>query len=140
MDRAYVLWLDAYGGTRLTWYSFATGGVLAAFSAALDACVQPIPSQATVGTVQVSSAAPGTNPYPNVYDSAVLTFYTALGSVGVVCPGFTEALYLGDNQTVDPAQPLVIALVNAAIALPLVDGAGNPVIGFLGGLRQKKGY
>lgn len=141
MDRAYVLWADAYGGTRLVWYSYTTGGVLLPFSTALDNCVNPVPTQVVAATVQVPSGVPSTDPYAAVSDSAVLQFVTAVGSlVGVVAPGFKESLYLGDNQTVDPAQPLVIALVNAAIALPIVDGAGNPVIAYVGGLRQKRGY
>jgi anaerobic C4-dicarboxylate transporter len=76
-----------------------------------------------------------------VADSAVLSFVTALGTiVGVVIPAFKEALYLADNQTVDPAQPLVIAVIAAAIALPVVDGSGNAAIAYIGGLRQKRGY
>lgn len=141
MDRAYVVWVDANGNTRLTWYTFQTGGSLAPFSTALDTCVNPTPSQVVAATIQVSLAPPGTSPYVAVTDSAVLTFITAVGSqVGIVCPGFKEALYLADNQTVDPAQPDVIALVAATLALPVVDSAGNPVIAYIGGIRQKRGY
>lgn len=141
MDRAYVVWADAFGGTRLVWYSYSTGGSLVPFSTALDLCVNPIPSQVVAATIQISGGTPSTNPYASVADSAVLQFVTSTGSlVGVVAPGFKEALYLGDNQTVDIAQPLVISLVNASLALPLVDGAGNPVIAYVGGLRQKRGY
>lgn len=141
MDRAYVDWLDAYSHTRLTWYSYTTGGVLAPFATAIDNVCNPTPASVVAASVQVPGGTPSTNPYPGVMDSAVLSFSTALGTiVGVICPGFKEALYLADNQTVDPAQPLVIALVAAAIALPLVDGAGNAVTTFIGGLRQKRGY
>jgi hypothetical protein len=141
VDRAYVKWVDAYGAERLTWYSYMTGGVLTAFSLAIEACCNPVPAQVVAGLVQVSPATPTTDPYPNVIDSAVLTFATGLGSlVGVICPGFLEALYLADNQTVDIAQPLVIALVNACLSLPLVDSAGNVVLSYVSGLRQKRGY
>ena len=141
MDRAYVNWVDAYGATRLTWYTYGAGGSLPSFSLALEACAQPVPVQVVAGAVQVGTSTPGTSPYANVADSAVLSFTTSTGSmVGLVVPGFTEALYLADNQTVDPAQPLVIALVAAALALPLVDSAANPIIAYVGGLRQKRGY
>lgn len=141
MDRAYVDWLDAYGGQRLTWYTYQTGGTLAPFATALDNVCNPIPGIVVAATIQVPGGTPSTNPYPLVSDSAVLTFQTGTGSrVGVVCPGFKESLYLADNQTVDPAQPLVIALVAAAIALPLVDSANQPVLTFIGGLRQRRGY
>lgn len=141
MDRAYVNWTDAVGGTRLTWYSFSTGATLPPFGTAVDNCSNAVPSQTVAGTVQVSSATPSTNPFLNVADSAVLSFVTALGTiVGVVIPAFKEALYLADNQTVDPAQPLVIAVIAAAIALPVVDGSGNAAIAYIGGLRQKRGY
>lgn len=141
MDRAYVDWLDAAGHSRLTWYSYTTGGLLAPFAAALDNVCNPTPGTVVAATVQVPGGAPSSNPYLNVMDSAVLSFSTAMGSlVGVICPGFKESLYMADNQTVDPAQPLVIALVAAALALPLVDGAGNPVVTYIGGIRQKRGY
>ena len=141
MDRAYVIWADVFGATRLTWYTYATGATLPPFAIALAACAQPQPIQVVAGAVQTGTVAPGSSPYANVADSAVLTFATALGNtVGLVIPGFTEALYLADNQTVDPAQPLVIALVAAVLALPLVDSAANPVIAYVGGLRQKRGY
>jgi hypothetical protein len=141
MDRAYVLWLDTNGATRLTWYSYQTLGALTPFSNALDNVCNPVPTQVVVGTVQMPSLVPSANPYLSVNDSALLQFGTAVGSlVGVVAPGFREALYLADNQTVDPAQPLVIALVAAALAVPLVDSAGNAIISFVGGLRQRRGY
>ena len=141
MDRAYVSWVDTTGATRLTWYSYVSGGVLAPFAAALDACANPVPATVVAATVQVPGGAPSADPYLSVMDSAVLSFGTATGSiVGVIVPGFREALYLADNQTVDQAQPLVIALVAAALTLPLVDTAGNPVVAYLGGLRQKRGY
>ena len=141
MDRAYVVWVDANGATRLVWYSYQSGGSLSSFSLALEAVCQPAPTQVVAGNVQVGTGTPGTSPYVSVADSAVLSFVTSTGSiVGVLCPGFSEALYLGDNQTVDPAQPLVIALINAATALPIVDSAGNPVLSYVGGLRQKRGY
>jgi hypothetical protein len=89
----------------------------------------------------VPSLAPSANPYLSVNDAALLSFTTAVGSlVGVLAPGFKEALYLADNQTVDPAQPLVITLVATALAVPLVDSAGNPVTAYVGGIRQKRGY
>jgi hypothetical protein len=141
VDRAYVNWADAYGGTRLTWYSYTTGGILTPFATALDATANPVPTQVVAATIQTPSGTPSTNPYPLVTDSAVLSFVTAVGSlVGVIVPGFQEALYLADNQTVDPAQPLVIALVAATLALPIVDSSGNAVVAFVGGLRQKRGY
>lgn len=141
MDRAYVYWSDAFGGTRLVWYSYTTGGVLTPFGNAVDNCSNAIPAQTVAGTIQTTTSVPSTNPYPNVVDSAVLSFSTGIGSiVGVLIPAFKESLYLADNQTVDPAQPLVIALVSAAIALPIVDSAGNPVTTYIGGLRQKRGY
>ena len=141
MDRAYVQWADTTGATRLTWYSYVGGGVLAPFAAALDACANPVPATVVAATVQVPGGSPSGDPYLSVMDSAVLSFGTAAGSiVGVIVPGFREALYLADNQTVDQAQPLVIALVSAALALPLVDTAGNPVTVYLGGLRQRRGY
>jgi hypothetical protein len=141
MDRAYVQWVDAAGNGRLTWYSYVTGGALSPFATALDTCVNPSPVSVVAATVQTPGGIPGTSPYLSVNDAALLQFVTGTGSlVGVLAPGFKEALYLADNQTVDPAQPDVIALVNAAIALPLVDGSGSPVIAFVGGIRQKKGY
>ena len=141
MDRVYLVWVDVNGATRLTWCTYATGATLAPFTLALAACSQPQPTQAVAGTVQTFSVPPGSSPFSSVTDSAVLSFATSVGStVGLVVPGFTEALYLGDNQTVDPAQPLVIALAAAVLALPLVDAAGNPAIMFIGGLRQKRGY
>jgi hypothetical protein len=141
VDRAYVTWTDVFGATRLVWYSFATGGTLTPFGAAVNDCSNAVPSQTVAGTVQVSLASPSTDLYPNVVDSAVLTFVTAYGNtVGVVIPAFKESLYLADNQTVDPAQPLVIALVAATIALPVVDSFGNPVVAYVSGLRQRRGY
>lgn len=141
MDRAYVYWTDAFGGQRLTWYTFSTGGTLTPFGNAVDNCSNAVPTQTVAGTIQVDTATPSTSPYPNVVDSAVLSFATAVGSlVGVVIPAFKESLYLADNQTVDPAQPLVITLIAATIALPVVDSANNPVITYVGGLRQKRGF
>jgi len=140
MDRAYVLWVDAFGNTRLSWYSYVTGTPSLPYFTALELLANPVPAQAVAGTVQVGSGIPSLSPYANVADSAVLTFVTAVGSqVGVLVPGFKESLYLADNQTVDPAQPLVIAFIAQAIAF-VVDGAGNPVTAYLGGLRQKRGY
>lgn len=141
VDRAYVQWADSAGNGRLTWYTYSTGGVLLPFSAALQTCVNPAPVSVVAATVQVPGGVPSTNPYLSVNDAAVLQFATSVGSiVGLIAPGFREALYLADNQTVDPAQPDVIALVAAVIALPLVDSAGNPAISFIGGIRQKRGY
>lgn len=141
MDRAYVDWVDTTGHTRLTWYTYTSGGTLAPFASAIDNVCNPTPATVVAATIQVPGGVPSSNPYLNVMDSAVLTFSTGIGSlVGVVCPGFKEALYLADNQTVDPAQPLVIALIAAALALPLVDSAGNPVTTYVGGIRQKRGY
>ena len=141
LDRAYVYWADAVGGTRLVWYTYATGAILAPFGNAVDNCSNAVPSQTVAGAIQTTSSVPSTNPFPSVVDSAVLSFSTAVGSlVGVLVPAFKEALYLADNQTVDPAQPLVIALVAAAIALPVVDNAGNPVTAYVGGIRQRRGY
>lgn len=141
MNRAYVNWADAFGATRLVWYTYQDGGDLTPFGDAVDGCSNAIPAQTVAGLIQVSSSTPSTNPYPNVQDSAVLTFSTDAGSlVGVLVPAFKESLYYGDNQTVDPHQPLVIALVNAALALPIVDSAGNAVTSYVGGLRQKRGY
>lgn len=141
MQRAYVNWGDAYGGSRLTWYTYEDGADLAPFSDAIDAVCNPVPLTVVAAVVQTPSLTPSTDPYPNVADSAVLSFVTALGNtVGVICPGFKESLYMADNQTVDPAQPLVIALVGAVLSLPVVDNAGNPVLSFIGGLRQRRGY
>lgn len=141
MDRVYTNWADAYGNTRLTWYSYRTGADLPPFSTALSACCNPVVVNAVAGELQTFGSVPSTNPYALVQDSAVLQFGTGVGSlVGVIAPGFREALYLADNQTVDPAQPLVAALIAAVIALPLVDGAGNPATTYIGGLRQKRGY
>lgn len=141
MDRAYVQWVDAYGGTRLTWFSYTTGSNPNPFQVALNDTVNPVPASIVSGSVVAGAGTPSTNPYTGVADAALLQFATAAGNlVGLICPGFQESLYLADNQTVDPAQPLVIALVAAAIALPLVDSAANPVTAFIGGLRQKRGY
>lgn len=139
MDRAYVVWGDAFGATRTVYYSFLTGSLLAPWSAAAVAVVNPTPLQVTAATVQTPGGAPSTNPYPNVSDAAVLSFLSAGGNIiGVTLPGFKEALYLADNQTVDPAQPLVIAFVAQCLGF-LVDTFGNPATTFLGGIRQKRG-
>jgi hypothetical protein len=140
MDRAYTIWTDVYGATRLTWYSYASGLPSLSFFLALGGLANPFIAQAVAGTVQIGSGPASSNPYPNVSDSALLTFSTALGTqIGVVVPGFKESLYLSDNQTVDPAQPLVLAFVAFAVGF-LVDSAGNPATAFIGGLRQKRGY
>lgn len=141
LDRAYVYWADAVGGTRLVWYTYQAGGILTPFGNAVDNCSNAVPSQTVAGTIQTTVSLPSTNPFPSVTDSAVLSFSTAVSSlVGVLVPAFKEALYLADNQTVDPAQPLVIALIAAALALPIADNSGNPVTAYVGGIRQRRGY
>jgi hypothetical protein len=141
VNRAYVYWIDAFGGERLSWYSYADAGIITPFSNALDSCVNPAWSTVVAAAVQVGTGVPSSNPYPLVSDSAVLTFATSAGkTIGVLCPGFKESLYLADNQTVDPAQPLVAALIAAALAVPLVDSSGNPVSSYVSGLRQRRGY
>lgn len=141
LGRAYVYWADAVGGTRLVWYTFQAGGTLPPFGNAVDNCSNAIPSQTVAGPIQTTTSVPSTSPFPSVVDSAVLSFSTAVGSlVGVLVPAFKESLYLADNQTVDPAQPLVIALIAASLALPIVDNSGNPVLAYVGGIRQKRGY
>lgn len=141
VERAYVYWSDAFGGQRLVWYTFADGADLTPFGAAVNNTSNAIPAQTVAGTIQTTTATPSTSPFPNVVDSAVLSFSTSTGTlVGLLVPAFKESLYLADNQTVDPAQPLIIALVAAALALPLVDSSGNAVTAYVGGIRQKRGY
>lgn len=140
MDRTYVNWADAAGGTRLLWFSYPSGSNPNPYQVALNDCVNPVPTSLVSGTIVVGTGTPSTNPYLSVNDGAAFSFITAVGSiVAVTLPGFMEALYMADNQTVDPAQPLVIAFVTQALALPLLDTAGNPVIAFIGGIRQKRG-
>jgi len=76
-----------------------------------------------------------TGDYQSVSDYAELLFQTAVGTqVNVAIPAPDSAIFLADGFTVDSTQ---IAGIIAAVIANCVDGNGNAVTTYLGGVRQK---
>jgi hypothetical protein len=80
--------------------------------------------------------------YAPIEDKAALTFNTArLGRHTVQVPAPLAAIFLADEQTVDPANTLVAAFVSAFTAtvstafVSTADGAA--IIGYVGGVRRR---
>lgn len=135
MQQRSIVWVDANGNTTQTLPRGSA--VLTALQSALLAASNADVQQWFEGAVTVTvSPSPVVADYISVRDRAKLIFQTAGGTiVTLVLPSPQAGIFLADGQTVDPANPAVIAIVTAAMAV-LVDTAGNPVTIFLGGTRQ----
>lgn len=132
--RASVIWLDFNGVTRQTILSSLTGA--GAVWAAVQACSRAqvltsweSPLGATVGAAANAS-------YQSVKVSAQLTFQTASGSLlRLTVPAPLLTIMLADGQTVNPADPLVAAVIAAAVGT-LTDGSGNAAVSYVSGILQ----
>lgn len=105
------------------------------------AIVAAVNAASTAGIAGVRYTAPCTtqpNTTPNVgadvRDGARLTFATSAGTLVTLLLASPGAVYLGDNETVNPAAPAVAALITACLA-GLSDATGNVVTAYVKGTR-----
>lgn len=130
--RASVIWLDFNGITRQTILSSLTGaGAIWAAAQGLSRA-QILTSWESVLGNTVGAAANAS--YQSVKIAASMQFDTAAGTIlrlTVPAPRLTSML--ADGHTLNPADPLVAAVIAAAIG-QLTDGAGNPAVSYRGGV------
>lgn len=90
------------------------------------------------GPLAVFSAPPIAAQYQSVTDWAILSFLTSAGNLlTITVPAPIAGLFKADQETVDPVP--AAALIAQVIA-DVVDINGNPVVGYVGGVRvQSKG-
>lgn len=136
MNKLFVEWLDVDARFLRTANYVATAANLAAFLAALQVASNAGQAITTMGTASFPGNPPTDAQYPSALDTAVLNFATSGGgTVIVTVPAPVSALFLGDNETVDPADPTGLL---AATAACLGDVLGNPISFFRSGVRAQR--
>ena len=81
-------------------------------------------------TVVTQAPAPATGDYQSVRDKAHLVYTDGTDLVAVDLPAPVAALFLADQETVDPADPTGVL---AALAAILTTASGSPVTAFVAG-------
>ncbi len=131
-DARSTIWLDANGGTQITLIYSAAGA--AAILPLMLAISHADYTRYWESAQSLNLApAPTTGQYQTCSPDAVLTFQCADGSIArLVLPAPQIGIFLADQETVDPANAGVIALVAACIG-SLASSTGSPAATYLGG-------
>ena len=135
-------WLDATRSTRTQAFytqdnpapDFGTAaGVIAAIAAASAAGLY----YKMISPIELVNATPPGGPYPSVRDYLVMNFRSSAGTTGKLnVPAPLAAVFLADNETMDPDSSLVQDIRDAMFAAGC-DSFGNPWVNLISGRRAK---
>jgi hypothetical protein len=130
-----TIYVDVTGRTRQT--IVRGNATLAAVQAAVLGVSNADYQKAWEGSTIINGAPiPLPSQYQSVPDAAVLTFATALPSlVYLTIPAPQAAIFLADQETVDPTK---IAVLAAAVIGTVIDSSGNVVTSYIGGVRRRQ--
>jgi hypothetical protein len=136
VDRLFVEWLDINQNFLRTANYVAAPANAAAYLAALQGASNAGQVITTEGPAAFPTTAPVDATYPSALDTAVLNFMATGGAAVIVTvPAPISALFLGDNETVDPTDPTgLIAACSAALG----DVLGNSILLFRSGVRAQR--
>jgi len=126
------VWVDANGYTVITRVN--TGPGAAAVQPLMIACSTADYAEYWEGTTSPNGApAPAGGQYQPARLRALLYFATAATTVATLAiPAPALSCFLADQETVDPANPAIAALI-AQCLIDLTDAAGNAVTSYLAG-------
>lgn len=136
VEKLFVEWLDVNGNFIRTPNYVGTTATLGAYLTALQGA-----SNAGIQIVTHGAPAFPSNPavdaqYPSALDTAVLNFHSAApATVILTIPAPKSALFLGDNETVDPTDPTGVI---AAAQVCLSDIFGGLAIVYVSGVRAQR--
>lgn len=132
-------WNDAAGGFLRSANWVDPLGGLASLQAAWEATSNDALTYSTAGAPRAASNVATSALYYLTTDTAVLTFATAVAgtTISLIIPGPKSALFKADGVTIDPAAPLVAALITAAIGT-LSTVAGSNAVSFIQGVRSSR--
>jgi len=133
-----LIWSDANGMTRLL--TFCTVGINpSGIIVAMEAASNGDWSTTWTGVLGAQAPSVANATYNSVLDAAILSFETAAGNIVTIrVPAPLLSDFGADQQTVDPADANVAALIVACLA-NLADSQGNPVVSYLGGFYNRTG-
>lgn len=136
MDKLFLEWLDVDARFLRAANYVATSAAVAAFLAAIQSASNAGLAISTQGPAAFPAGAPTDAQYPSSLDTAVCNFAVSpSGTVILTIPAPKAAVFLADNETVDPADPTGVL---AAAAAALGDVLGNPISGFRSGVRAQR--
>jgi hypothetical protein len=144
-----VSYRDAKGQTAKTSFFVVAATPAAALTAA--STVVPLITALTNAALQNAKGAYTTSPTVNTYgtnavyetieDKAQLTFQTATGAIHrYQIPAPKAAIFLADDETVDPANTDVAALATAFVAEQVASRDGSLIASFIGGIRVRRKF
>lgn len=133
MDNVSSVWVDAGGGSRINLLHVQGGTTGAASVAALGLGSNASWLSYWNSNVTVQVPTPTVAVYPSTRDLAVLVFTDGTDNVAVDLPAPKSAMFLADQETVDPADPT--GAIAALLAI-LTTAAGANVTAFVGGYRR----
>lgn len=131
--RMCVVWQDSFGKTTLISYNGVVP--MGNFLAAADGLSNAIPVQTWEGPLNnIPPFAPTIGIYQSVLDAARLVFADVNGNrMQVIVPAPILAMFMADGKTVNPAYPLLGAVIVAAVSELIVPSSGLPITSFIGG-------
>jgi hypothetical protein len=136
VEKLFVEWSDVNANFLRAANYVGTTATLAAYLAALQGASNAGIAQQTHGTPNIVGNAPADAQYPSALDTAVLKFTTASPSTVILTiPAPVAALFLADQETVDPADPTgVIAAAKACLS----DILGSLAATYVSGVRAQR--
>lgn len=133
MNRAYVVWIDVNGFTRLTFISTTTGASTI-FASMLHQSNADWVNFNETGFTTNPTPAPVAAQYQNVSETASLMFTTVSGDKCVLqLPAPKASIFLADQMTVDAT---AIATLLANCIGTLTNNSGSITNAFIGGIRR----
>lgn len=133
-DSRSVIWLDANGKATITRIRTGTGagGIMTAVLAAVNADYQMWWESAETAN---GAPAPAVGQYQGNQPMAQLSFLCADATIAtLLLPAPKVSIFMADQETIDPTNALVLAIVAAVTAAGgLVSTTGSPATGLVGG-------
>jgi hypothetical protein len=137
-DRGILEWLDVAGGFLRAASWVAVAGPTGPLEVALQNASHAELLYVTIAAPTIGASAPVGGQYHLTQDVALLNFATIPGtSIQVTIPAPVAAVFGANSTVVDPTNPLVAAVIAAAIGV-LTDAAGNPVTAYVGGSKASR--
>lgn len=144
-----VSYRDAKGQTAKT--SFFVVAATPALALTAASTLVPLITALTNAALQNAKGAYTTSPTVNSYgtnavyetieDKAQLTFQTATGAIHrYQIPAPKAAIFMADDETVDPANADVLALAAAFVADQVASRDGSLIASFIGGIRVRRKF